>query len=98
MLARGIAITAVGFPATSIDTTRARFCMSASHSSVFLSGQLSLLGPFTRGCCMFVMVCVNCLSSLSPPQGKGGGGIFKRGFMGFASFRAKLEGEASVLV
>lgn len=43
MLARGIAVVVVGFPATSIIESRTRFCLSASHTPEMLEKVLQAL-------------------------------------------------------
>ena len=46
-LERGMAVVVVGYPATPIITSRARFCMSAAHTRedlVWALGQISLVG------------------------------------------------------
>eukprot|EP00123_Amoebidium_parasiticum_P015071 comp22770_c0_seq1/m.35603 comp22770_c0_seq1/g.35603 ORF comp22770_c0_seq1/g.35603 comp22770_c0_seq1/m.35603 type:complete len:528 (-) comp22770_c0_seq1:359-1942(-) len=43
MLARGIGVVVVGYPATPIITSRARFCMSASHTKADLDLALKAL-------------------------------------------------------
>lgn len=42
-LKRGIAVVVVGYPATPIITSRARFCMSAAHSREDLDGALKII-------------------------------------------------------
>ncbi|XP_062503727.1 serine palmitoyltransferase 2-like isoform X2 [Corticium candelabrum] len=43
LLARGIGVVVVGFPATGITETRARFCLSAAHTREMLDEALAVL-------------------------------------------------------
>ena len=65
MLRRGIGIVVVGFPATPIITSRARFCMSASHTrmslpSILLSFAAYILAPPRLAGCRPVRSFIMC--------------------------------------
>lgn len=51
-LKRGVAIVVVGFPATSVVLSRARFCLSASHSREDLVHAVKVIDEVTELLCM----------------------------------------------
>lgn len=54
LLARGIAVVVVGYPATPIITSRVRFCLSASHTLEDLDFALSVIADVGDTLCLKV--------------------------------------------
>ena len=52
-LKRGLGIVVVGFPATPIIESRARFCLSAAHSKEMLDKVTDTLSPSKEGNVLF---------------------------------------------